>query len=142
MGRRRLPPLAAAAALALLLAAAAPPAAASRCKRVRKDLPAEELSFNHEPAPQLSLEELPRSFDWNNVNGHSMLVRCWLLSQEVWHCHPAAPAAPALLWHCAALLAAPASHQCPRLRPTCPHPQVPSWNQHIPQACAAPLPLF
>lgn len=64
----------AAAALALLLALAHP-AAASRCKRVRKDLPAEELSFNHQPVPQLSLEELPKSFDWNNVDGRSMLVR-------------------------------------------------------------------
>ncbi len=74
-------PLAAAAAAAaavlalLLLCSAAQPAAASRCKRVRKDLPAEELSFNHQPAPQLSLEELPKSFDWNNVDGRSMLVR-------------------------------------------------------------------
>lgn len=74
MPRHHTPAPLAAAVLALLLACA-PLAAASRCKRVRRDLPPEELSFNHQPAPQLSLEQLPKSFDWNNVDGRSMLVR-------------------------------------------------------------------
>ncbi|PSC75212.1 Cathepsin Z isoform A [Micractinium conductrix] len=66
-------------ALALLLAAAALPAAvdAGCKKRRRTDLPAEELSFNHQPAPQLSPDELPRELDWNDVNGTSMLVPSW-----------------------------------------------------------------
>lgn len=62
--------------LALLLAAAAPAPAAAGCRRrVRSEpLPREEMFFNHQPAPQLSLEELPKSFDWNSVDGRSMLV--------------------------------------------------------------------
>lgn len=76
MPRHHTPAPLAAAVLALLLACA-PLAAASRCKRVRRDLPPEELSFNHQPAPQLSLEQLPKSFDWNNVDGRSMLAPSW-----------------------------------------------------------------
>jgi hypothetical protein len=61
--------------LALLALASAPPPAAAGCKkRQAANVPAEELSFNHRPVKQLPLEELPKHFDWNNVDGRSMLV--------------------------------------------------------------------
>ena len=61
--------------LALLALASAPPPAAAGCKKRRAtNVPAEELSFNHQPVEQLTLEELPKNFDWNNVDGRSMLV--------------------------------------------------------------------
>lgn len=61
--------------LALLAAAAVHPAAAGCYRRPRTEpVPQEELYFNHQPAPQKTLEELPKQWDWNNVDGRSMLV--------------------------------------------------------------------
>ena len=66
---------AAACLLALLLAGAPSPAAAGCRRRVRTEpLPREEMFFNHQPVPQLPLEQLPKSWDWNDVDGRSMLV--------------------------------------------------------------------
>ncbi|EFN53751.1 hypothetical protein CHLNCDRAFT_136354 [Chlorella variabilis] len=66
--------LLAAAALALL---AAPLPAAASCRKVRKHVPREEMFFNHQPAPQKSLEELPKEWSWNKVEGRSMLAPSW-----------------------------------------------------------------
>lgn len=69
------PAAAAAACLLALLACAPAPAAAGCRRRVRTEpLPREEMFFNHQPAPQLALEQLPKQWDWNNVDGRSMLV--------------------------------------------------------------------
>ncbi|KAL4420347.1 hypothetical protein ABPG77_006154 [Micractinium sp. CCAP 211/92] len=65
-------------ALALLAAAAVRPAAAGCRRRQRTEpVPPEEMYFNHQPAPQKTLEELPKEWDWNNVDGRSMLVASW-----------------------------------------------------------------
>lgn len=62
-------------ALALMAAAAVSPAAAGCRRRQRtQPVPPEEMFFNHQPAPQKTLEELPKEWDWNNVDGRSMLV--------------------------------------------------------------------
>lgn len=156
MPRRHTPaPLAAAAAVLALLMACAPPAAASRCKRVRKDLPAEELWFNHQPAPQLSLEQLPKSFDWNNVNGRSMLVSVCceagagkgmvggglqppaslqLLPLRICFCTGAAGCRFELLLNATCVCGNAGrcrQHNRPRPEAVCWHPalQAPSWNQ-------------
>lgn len=61
----------------LLLAVAAPRPAAAGCKKRRFDVPREDLTFNHQPAPQTPINDLPKEWDWNNVDGRSMLVPSW-----------------------------------------------------------------
>ena len=80
MARAQAPPAPLAAALTALLLLAAAPAADAGCKRGdlrRTAVPPEERSFNHQPAPQLAVEELPKQWDWNNREGRSLLAPSW-----------------------------------------------------------------
>ncbi|KAI3425307.1 hypothetical protein D9Q98_009072 [Chlorella vulgaris] len=67
--------LTAAAVLLLLLTTA--PAAEAGCRKTRKVVPREEMFFNHQLAPQNSLESLPKSWNWNDIDGRSMLTPSW-----------------------------------------------------------------
>ena len=50
----------------------------AHCKKRRATnvLPGEE-SFNHKPLLQRPVASLPKEFNWNEVDGHSMLVPSW-----------------------------------------------------------------
>jgi hypothetical protein len=63
------------AAAVLLLLFTAAPAAEAGCRKTRKVVPREEMFFNHQLASQNSLESLPKSWNWNDIDGRSMLVR-------------------------------------------------------------------
>lgn len=59
----------AALALALCLLAGNVRGGCYRNGRTRPQLAEKELSHNYEPAPQLTKHELPRSFNWCDLDG-------------------------------------------------------------------------
>lgn len=64
--------------VAALFMACLSTAVSAHCKKRKATnvLPGEE-SFNHKPLLQLPVTSLPKEFNWNEVDGHSLLVPSW-----------------------------------------------------------------